>query len=934
MSDVLELPFSSVVVPDEKMVIVEYALTVYNTDGQIVFMQTDRQSDRRGFFGSMFGGAKPQVSVPESFQWDGRWQLPDQLLPEGAVNGELVSDGEYTYQFTVIDDAGKFSQTPPFYVTVDNTAPEVIDFPSSAYTMFSPNGDGVRDTVALPILTTREVEWSVVIEDSDGREVARRSYVNEERAAREQDGVLPSPIEWDGRDDQSGEILPEGEFRIVVRGADRAGNTVEVVYPYAVVLSLQGADLSVVPTDGVAAFSPNDDQSRDRLPLSLGVSDPDEVVSWRIEVTRSDVVIQSLSGEGVPPAEWIYDGRRADRSLLDDGEVRITLFATLTNGIEVASFPLVVQIDTVAPFAFIAGATLPQATNPGEPFVFGVGEKQEVEAQFVYDREAEWEYRFTRDGQVITTGSFADLLESAQAQSAVVADGIQERATLLWSGEAYGGEGRAEDGLYQFTLSARDEAGNESDVRPLRIVKDERTPQATLSVEGEYISPLSGRDNQQATFRIDYQADEIISQFLFEIYDQEGRMVRSSYQRRGFDTFEWNGLTNGGSVAEDGSYTASLRVLYQNGHIAEAMTDTPVVIDRTPPRITVLGAESLRFSPDGDGENDELFINQEVEPGDQWYGEVVDGEGTLFGRWEWGSEVAPFRWDGRSDDGQLIADGQYRYALVGTDLAGNVTREEILFAVGLPTTDPVSVTMRLTPQPFSPDDDGRQDELTIELTTESLYEIADWELLITSPEGEPFRSMSGEGAPPEEITWDGMSDEGVLVETAREYPIAVTVRDVLGNEKQIEERIAIDILVIKDGDRLRIRVSDILFAPNTADLFLSDERQLSRNIDTLQRLAVILKRYPEHEIVIEGHAAHIYLDGRRVQIEQDEVLIPLSRDRATEVMQALMILGIERSRMSVQAYGGARPVVPHADRDAMWRNRRVDFVLQRPTGAQ
>ena len=107
VQDELELPFSSVVVPAEDLVIVEYNLGIFDADGRLVSLTREQEEERRGFFGNLFGGEKPRVEVPDSLTWNGTWNLPEEELPSGVTNGDVVEDGEYTYQLTIIDDAAK-----------------------------------------------------------------------------------------------------------------------------------------------------------------------------------------------------------------------------------------------------------------------------------------------------------------------------------------------------------------------------------------------------------------------------------------------------------------------------------------------------------------------------------------------------------------------------------------------------------------------------------------------------------------------------------------------------------------------------------------------------------------------------------------------------------------------------------------------------------
>jgi outer membrane protein OmpA-like peptidoglycan-associated protein len=235
-----------------------------------------------------------------------------------------------------------------------------------------------------------------------------------------------------------------------------------------------------------------------------------------------------------------------------------------------------------------------------------------------------------------------------------------------------------------------------------------------------------------------------------------------------------------------------------------------------------------------------------------------------------------------------------------------------------------------SPTPFTPDGDGINDRLTITAAAASENVLQYWELVINDPFGGEARRWSGSGTPRLRYKWDGTSADGELVQSAQEYSVTLTVTDNRGNVGSDTAPIQVGILVVREGLRLRIMVPSIHFAPNTADLFAVSDSDLQRNLETLRSLATVLNRYPDYEILIEGHAAHdYYYNPVLKEREQREELIPLSAARAEEVRQALIILGVDKNRMRTVGIGGARPVVPHSDRDNLWKNRRVEFILER-----
>ena len=245
---------------------------------------------------------------------------------------------------------------------------------------------------------------------------------------------------------------------------------------------------------------------------------------------------------------------------------------------------------------------------------------------------------------------------------------------------------------------------------------------------------------------------------------------------------------------------------------------------------------------------------------------------------------------------------------------------------------PVSLDVDLEPERFSPDGDGRGDTLNLRITTGERESVERWRLRIYDERGAPFYSESGSGAPPEVVRWNGRSEEGELVSSASRYRVEVAVVDTLGREAAHVSHFLVDILVISEDGRLKIRIPSITFPPAAAEFeLLSAEEAIETNRRILEELAEIFDTFPEYRIVIEGHAnAEFYADPRRAEREQREVLLPLSRERAREVKERLVELGIEGKRLRTRGVGAADPVVPFSDEEHRWKNRRVEFILLRP----
>ncbi|MDR0449998.1 MAG: OmpA family protein [Treponema sp.] len=250
-----------------------------------------------------------------------------------------------------------------------------------------------------------------------------------------------------------------------------------------------------------------------------------------------------------------------------------------------------------------------------------------------------------------------------------------------------------------------------------------------------------------------------------------------------------------------------------------------------------------------------------------------------------------------------------------------------------PDTNGPDLLVTLSARYFSPDDDGENDALSIFLKAQDESGIGDWRFEIREPQTDRiFQSWNGRGEPPEKIDWDGKNPGGELVESASDYRYTFTVSDSLGNTKVREGLIPVDVLVIREGDILRIRVPSIMFGPNSAGFEGLDEEVRENNNWILGRIAQVLGKFSSYQVKVEGHANYTTpLDQpQNRRQEQERELLPLSEKRAQAVADYLSDLGVNRDRLSAYGIGGDRPVADYTDHEGWWRNRRVEFILEKP----
>jgi outer membrane protein OmpA-like peptidoglycan-associated protein len=170
------------------------------------------------------------------------------------------------------------------------------------------------------------------------------------------------------------------------------------------------------------------------------------------------------------------------------------------------------------------------------------------------------------------------------------------------------------------------------------------------------------------------------------------------------------------------------------------------------------------------------------------------------------------------------------------------------------------------------------------------------------------------------------------VQAATDYPFIFRAADSLGNSSTLEGTIGVDVLVIRDGDTLKIQIPSIVFRANEADFAGKDkdprfgltQAQIDNNNRVLRRVARILNKFRDYRVAVEGHANPTSRNPPPAEARGD---LNLSERRARAVVDFLVGFGVNRGRLSSVGRGSTRPVITFDDHDKWWKNRRVEFIL-------
>jgi flagellar hook assembly protein FlgD/outer membrane protein OmpA-like peptidoglycan-associated protein len=997
-ADALEFPIS---ITDQRYVD-WWKLEIYDNNNNVVrtYRNKERRPETQGFRNILdrLLDVKSGVLIPETLRWDGVLE-----------SGEVAPDGRYYFSLSAADDNGNTATSSRYEVVVDNTAP-LVEIASAGGSpdltklkIFSPDGDGNKDSFEIVLKGSQEDLWDAGIYTAAGTKVRSFNITN----------GSPERIVWDGKND-NGSIVPDGVYSYRITSTDRAQNSSSAQLDN-IIVNTERPVVSLLINDSY--FSPNGDAIKDTLRLSPGVPVKEGIVEWKLVVkNQSGTIVRSYNGKQSVPPQTDFDGRNDGGNVIAEGTYQAELTVIYQNG-HVAT--------TISP-TFVMDITPPSSIVQTEYSAFSPNNdgKQDVMVLIQEGSEEQsWQGEIRR---IVTTDQAYKEGSGVLLKTFNFAGQPDKR--ILWDGRDDAGR-LAADGDFEYRLVATDRAGNRGASNSVRFTLNTADTPVLVNTDLRAFSPNGDGIKDSINILPQLQVKDGVQTWKIDIVDSSGKPVRS-FAGRGKvpESILWNGKNDAGNLVSDGQYIARADISYINGNNPIAQSQS-FIVDTIAPELS-LSAPYTLFSPNLDGKKDYLILEIATTGQDSWKAEITDMAGKGIMAWEWKGASPDIRWNGTDSAGNQVADGNYRLTISSTDEAGNRTvktlepitvdartprafftasalglspngdgkfdtttfsivlnpkdgieswKLEILGPAGSvyrtlgsgKTTPPETVlwdgkndggqiiegsyTARLqvlytkgdvieqaitamlvdisgpkisfstSPQYFSPDNDGVDDELTMRINVQDASPIATWNLEIREPEGprQLFYRIEGKGTPSAQYTWDGRSNKGELVQAATDYPVQVQAVDTLGNTSSITGIIGVDVLVIREGDVLKIKVPSIIFRENAADFNNLPTEKVDNNIRVLRRIAEILNKFRDYKVKVEGHANPV----TRTVKEETEELQPLSEARARAIVNKLIEFGVDKNRLSYVGMGGSRPVVRYEDRDNWWKNRRVEFIL-------
>jgi len=345
---------------------------------------------------------------------------------------------------------------------------------------------------------------------------------------------------------------------------------------------------------------------------------------------------------------------------------------------------------------------------------------------------------------------------------------------------------------------------------------------------------------------------------------------------------------------------------------------------RLPTIKLVLQADPGVFSPNNDGVDDTtdlVIAGENLEKVEKWKFQIKDKDGAIILRKS--GEILPISvtWDGSDQKGKLVPDGLYACQIETKEWGRLPARSE--WTPTLVDNTPPTAEIIITTGPFSPNGDGIDDKVTLQLSAQDANEIRSWRVEIYNKEGKLAKTFKAEESLPQSIVWDGKDDYYKAIVPAGEYRAKLVVYDIAGNSgTSPSKRLNVEIPLPKLGEGIKVEEEErglkITFSVKV--LFGIGKAVLRKDgYATVEQAIKVLQAYPLNKVSIEGHTDSV---GSNAQNQK------LSQMRAKAVYDYLVEAGkIDPGRLSVKGWGEDRPIASNRTVSGRDLNRRVEIIV-------
>lgn len=871
----------------------EYSVAIDNSSGQVVRNIVQKQQPDLGFFARLFA-ARKDFTLSKTIEWDGK-----------DNSGAVVPDGTYAARLTVVAQDGTKQTTDIGNFIVDTQPPTVtISAPNGQY--FNPKGTGPLSSFRIDQTNgTTEQLWTGQFLNASGQVVRTYTWQNS----------APQSFSWDGRD-SSGNLLPDGSYSYQISSTDQAGNQSQLYTINGIVLNTETTPVNLTLTNPY--FSPVAGSPKPTTTIEMSTSAKTPVINWKLSISSpAGQVVQQWSGTGPFPSSELFDGKDSSGNLLPNGSYTVTFNTMFQNGnlgeqtapVVLSVTPPPVAISFSNPdFSPTSGSLKPTTTA-----TLALNSSEPVD---------HWSLTLTNSaGTVVRSVS-----QTGQPPSQLVFDGKDSNGNVL------------PNGTYSATYAVT-VADGLSNSASAPLVIDTVPPKVTLSVSANPFMPNgSGSDNTET---ISYTSSKSVT-WTGSLTDYQGRSLLQATSPQTISKVVLDKSNPVVAQAPAGLYTLSLTFEDNAGN---TYSPPPVSIALfTHPINTTITVNGSGFSPSSTTGMSTITaaLSTDTPGGIAKYSiGVVNQNGTVVADFpQQGTLQSNFTWNGTTGAGSSSypPDGTYRMRLT-IDYQNGLTSAATSKPFILDITPP-SVTLAGSSSPFVISENGSSvsgsANATLTIAPQSGRTVGTWTASIIDPAGSIVKSYNGNGSVAQDLSWQGSLPLSPPVPTAitrENYSARVTATDEYGNQATVTFPVQLNVIGRMAAGKIHLLVPNLLFGPYKYALDSKSPEQGQLNMQTLSQVAELLKLYPSYNLEIDGYSMEIYQPTSRYYNEQENIIVPLTKNRADIARNALIQLGINPDRLFARYWGGMNTLVNPLNVDLRWQNRRDEFVLL-PPGTQ
>ncbi|MEJ5272494.1 MAG: OmpA family protein [Spirochaetota bacterium] len=596
----------------------DFSLEISSTEGieSLIFYIKDLN-------GNIIYSKKYSDIIPQTLTWNG-------------FNNEnkIVDDGTYLVYVDAKYDSGNNPKSNEIKIIKDSVIPKIEL--KEEYLAFSPNGDGIQETITFNI--DKEDDAKIVdirIVSSDGQTFTFPVT-----------SIKDGKFIWDGKD-SNGNELSQGTYFIEIKAIDPAGNTSKA-QSQSITMVRKPEEVSI--NSDIYYYSPNNDNKNDIINFSIQAENNENVVGF-------DFVIEDANNNKIYSKHYNkFSSKIQFSEILPESKLYYFIKVYYNNGNSPTSTKKNIVVDLTPPEINLNPINQYFTTN--EPFntssivEYDILEKISNASYIIYDKN--------------NKKVFEQQINSENGK--IEWNGIIDKKIM-------------QEGEYKINVVAYDLAQNKSE-KSTSIYLIQTVPKMNLESKFDVISPNNDNLFDETEVQINIEdlktLDKIIKKTIL-VKDSNDKLIASVDIPINSNTFLFTG-----SGLSDGLYKITAVYSYISG--IKNSADINIAVDKTPPKIDLIIKPEL-FSPDGDGEKDTLFITYSIND----FSDIDSYTIRIYRLFEEGKRsVKPFKvfqfskpygktitnqlqWDGVGDEPNSLVDSATDYQLVLTvvDKAGN-----------------------------------------------------------------------------------------------------------------------------------------------------------------------------------------------------------------------------------------------------------------------